>query len=75
MRASGEISAMQEKSENLKDDMKSGAREIGLLGVDIGKGVAREFGSLGADFLITFGTLGAVEPPYTRRGRSRRRRR
>ena len=66
---------MQEKSENLKDQLGSGTKEAGLLGFEIGKGVARELGSLGFDFLITLSTLGLVETSSTRRGKGRKRRR
>ena len=73
--ANGEISLMEEISANLKDSLKSGSKEFGLLGLEVGKGVVREAASFGADFLITLTTLGLAEPYSISSGRSRRCRR
>ena len=57
------------------DSGRSKTQELAILGEEVGKGVLREFGSLGKDFLVTFCTLGLVEPASMRNGRRRRRKR
>ena len=74
-RSAGELSLFGEKSQNLKDGIKGGSKEVGLLGLEVGKGMIRETASFGADFLITSLTLPFAEPSTVNRGRNGSRRR
>ena len=73
--ADGEKSALQFNLENAMDIGRSKTQELAILGGEVGKGVLREFGSLGKDFLLTFCTLGLVESASMRNGRRWRRKR
>jgi hypothetical protein len=68
-------SLMQNAWEDMTDAWEFKRQELEALGKDLAVGVVREFASLGVDFLITFSTLGLVEPPSMRSARRRRRRR
>ena len=72
-RADSHTSPIEASLEDLQVGLRITGREFGALRREVGRGVVREFGSLGKDFLVTFLTLGTIQPPSMRNGRRSRR--